>query len=108
VDIDNTICETDGMSYKNSKPIKENIEKINKLFDAGHKIIYWTSRAKGFRNYGYIVPLTIRQLNSWGCKRTSLKFGKPIFDVFIDDKALNSEDFFADTKIKSKGFYTEK
>ena len=29
VDIDNTICKTEGNDYVNSKPIPENIEKIN-------------------------------------------------------------------------------
>lgn len=94
VDIDNTICETDGMNYANSKPITKNIEKINKLYDEGHTVIYWTSRGKGNKNYGYVKPLTIKQLNSWGCKRHKVWFSKPIFDVFIDDKAINSETFF--------------
>lgn len=94
VDIDNTICETNGLKYKDSKPINKNIEKINKLYDADHTIIYWTSRGKGSKNLGYIKPLTSTQLKKWNCKYHELRFNKPIFDVFIDDKAINSDMFF--------------
>ena len=45
VDIDETICITpESRNYKNSKPIRERIEAINRLFDAGNTIIYWTAR----------------------------------------------------------------
>ena len=44
VDIDNTICKTEGMDYSKSSPIFANIEKINKLYDSGNEIIYWTAR----------------------------------------------------------------
>ena len=44
VDIDGTICYTDGSNYKESKPNKERIEIINKLFDEGNEIHYWTAR----------------------------------------------------------------
>ena len=43
VDIDNTICSTNGMEYENSTPIIENIEKVNVLFE-NHTIIMWTAR----------------------------------------------------------------
>ena len=51
VDIDETICRREKSTdfgvvhdYKKAKPIKENIEKINKLYDEGHTIVYWTAR----------------------------------------------------------------
>ena len=48
VDIDETICETPpDRNYKLSNPIKENIKKINDLYDQGHTIIYWTARGTG-------------------------------------------------------------
>ena len=43
VDIDNTICNTNGMDYENSKPIIKNAKKINKLYEK-HEITYWTAR----------------------------------------------------------------
>ena len=47
VDIDETIChykDVDRLGYKNAIPILFNIEKINKLYDKGHEITYWTAR----------------------------------------------------------------
>ncbi len=66
VDIDNTICKTEGTDYKSAMPIKSNIEKINKLFDEGHEIIYWTARGSVTKiNY---FDLTSKQLKTWNCK----------------------------------------
>ena len=46
IDIDNTICKTIGSDYENSIPIQENIEKVNKMYEAGHTITFWTARGK--------------------------------------------------------------
>ena len=37
-DCDDTICKTEGTDYYNSIPYPERIEKINRLYDAGHVI----------------------------------------------------------------------
>ena len=51
VDIDGTICtklcELKGEDYKDSFPLKERIDKVNALYDKGHKIIYMTARGMG-------------------------------------------------------------
>ena len=45
VDIDETICFHDkDRHYPDATPSMENIFKINKLYDAGNKITYWTAR----------------------------------------------------------------
>ena len=45
MDIDETICITPkSRNYSESKPIFKMIEKINKLYDDGNLIVYWTSR----------------------------------------------------------------
>ena len=36
----------------------------------------------------YIKPLTLKQLKIWGVKYHKIYFGKPSFDLFIDDKSL--------------------
>ena len=46
VDIDGTICENVNSYYHNSTPIKNNIDKINRLYDDGNTIIYWTARGR--------------------------------------------------------------
>ena len=94
VDIDETICEYPAeREYDLAIPIKSNIEKLNKLYDEGNTIVYWTARGSvsGLDH----TELTNRQLSEWGVKSHEIKLGKPHYDVFICDKAVNSEVFFA-------------
>ena len=91
VDIDNTICETNGSDYINSKPIFSNIEKINKLYDEGHTIIYWTAR--GAVSKIDHTDLTSSQLKEWGCLFHQLKMNsKPSYDLLICDKTKRIEE----------------
>jgi len=93
VDIDETICVSpENRDYSLATPIKENIEKINKLYDSGDTIVYWTARGTGSGIDWRKV--TEEQFREWGVKYHDLKLGKPIYDLFIDDKNINSETFF--------------
>ncbi len=93
VDIDETICITPkNRNYEMSHPIKENIEKINALYEAGHTIIYWTAR--GTCTGIDWSALVHKQLKEWGAKYHAARCGKPDYDLFICDKAINSETFF--------------
>jgi len=95
VDIDETICRYEGeRSYPTAVPIKENIKKINSLYDEGHTIVYWTARGSVTKIDW--TALTKQQLKDWGAKYSELKLGKPHYDLFICDKAINTEDFFND------------
>jgi len=93
VDIDETICRYEGeRNYPDALPIKENIEKINSLYDTGHTVVYWTAR-------GTVTgidwrPTTEQQLLAWGAKHHELRLGKPHYDLFICDKAISSNEFF--------------
>jgi hypothetical protein len=90
IDIDNTICKTEGNDYQHAIPIPKNIAKINKLYDEGHIIIYWSSR--GMTSGTSWLLLTINQLREWGVKHHSVHLNKPSFDFIIDDKCLKIED----------------
>jgi hypothetical protein len=97
VDIDNTICITPkniltGENlYMLSTPIQKNIDKINKLFDSGHTIVYWTAR--GSTTKCDWKELTIKQLLSWNVKYNRLESNnKPNFDLLIDDKTMRIEE----------------
>lgn len=97
VDIDDTICKASpDLDYTKSTPIKERISKINALFDEGHTIIYWTAR--GTVSGLDWTNVTTKQFEEWGVKYHQLKMKKPAYDLFIDDKNINSERFFADDK----------
>lgn len=93
-DIDGVICKTINSDYKKSKPIKKNIECINKLYKNGYKIIIFTARYMGRTNNNRtlaekkISKLTLFQLKKWDVKYHKIFFGKPSFDLIIDDKAL--------------------
>lgn len=95
VDIDDTICVSptgkDGKrDYTQAVPLNHRIDIINKLYDEGHEIHYWTSR--GMATNRDFTELTKQQLIDWGCKFHSVKMKKPMYDVWIDDKAINPED----------------
>ena len=92
VDIDETICMTpivDGKRhYDLSIPIDKNINKVNKYYDEGHHITYYTSR--GVTTGIDWTELTKNQFEEWGVKYHDVRLDKPSYDVFIDDKALNA------------------
>jgi len=94
VDIDETICFYDGvdrLGYKNAIPNKTNIDKINKLYDEGHEITYWTARGS-FSGIDYL-ELTANQLDKWGCQYHKLSVGeKPNYDLLICDKTKRIEE----------------
>ena len=93
IDIDGTICKTEKSNYHGSIPIKKNIKLFNELYDKGHEIHYWTARGD---NSGLVWDyFTILQLKEWNVKYTSLNMGKPHYDVWIDDKAINVEDIYS-------------
>lgn len=94
-DIDGVICtNTINNDYKLSKPIKKNIKLINKLYQKKYIIKLYTARCMGrtFDNRSkaerMIKNLTKRQLREWNVRFDKLFFGKPSFDILIDDKSL--------------------
>ena len=94
-DIDNVICKTDNTkNYSKSVPIKKNIKVINEAYNNGFNIILYTARYMGRYNGNvskvkkHIKPFTLKQLKKWGVKYHKIYFGKPSFDLFIDDKSL--------------------
>tara|TARA_R100001510_G_C7596702_1_gene164553 strand:+ start:558 stop:872 length:315 start_codon:yes stop_codon:yes gene_type:complete len=96
VDIDETIFNTKKTDYNSSKPIKKNIDIVNKLYDEGHHITMWTARG-AVSGIDWRV-LTEQQLKDFGVKYHELRLDKPFFDIFVDDKTFNSLDFFDDPK----------
>ena len=96
VDIDETICFYEGKRrYDLSVPNYDNIAKINRLYEEGYKIIYWTARGASSKIDS--TEHTKSQLESWGCKYHELVTGtsdnpKPHFDLLIDDKSIRIEE----------------
>ncbi len=91
-DIDGTICSNTDGNYEIAEPFKDRIEKINQLYDDGNSILFFTARGSTTKiNW---KKLTEDQLQEWGVKYTKLIFGKPEADIYIDDKAVDVEEFF--------------
>jgi len=77
--------------YPDAIPLGRNIEKINKLYDEGNTIIYWTARGATTKIDWY--DITKAQLIKWGAKHHELSLDKPHFDMLIDDKAVDITKF---------------
>lgn len=93
-DIDNVICKTKGNNYRKSIPKKNVINKINELYEKGHYIKLFTARYMGRSKDNVFLAkkkgfaFTKKQLKRWKINYHKLIFGKPSYDLFIDDKAI--------------------
>lgn len=90
-DLDGTICTQDLDDYSKAEPFYNVINKINKLYDEGNTIIFFTAR-------GTVTginwrEITEQQLKKWDVRYHKLLFGKPAADIYIDDKAINIKDW---------------
>ena len=101
-DIDGTICSFTNGDYDLATPYVERIEKVNKLYEEGHTIIFQTARGMG-RSKNSVAyartafeDMTREQLKRWGVKFHDLFMGKPSGDVYIDDKGIKDGNFFTD------------
>ena len=94
VDMDETICFYEGeRHYPDAVPNLDRIAQVNKLYEDGNKITYYTAR--GSMSGIDWRETTENQLKSWGCKYHNLSVGeKPHYDLLICDKAINSDKFF--------------
>ena len=105
IDIDGTICKEVG-EVIGRKPYMDRIEKINKLYDEGHTIVYYTARGlKSGRGEQHYRPITEQQLKEWGCKDHELCFKGHNADDFIDARGINAEEFFNDLN-STQRYYT--
>ena len=107
IDIDGTICFTrkPDESYHDVKPIPGAIESIQKLKSEGHYIILHTSRHMKTcdNNLGQITAIQgnvlLPWLNTHEVPYDEIWFGKPLADLYIDDKGTkfnNWKDTYAE------------
>ena len=104
-DIDGTICDTpidkNGKpDYLNASPNLFVRDEINNLYERGNYIIFQTARGKSSgKDWS---ELTLHQLKKWGFKYHELfkMFCKPTADLFIDDKAININDWLNNLPVK--------
>jgi len=96
-DLDNTLVSypcTPG-DYSTVKPIQKNIDLLNYLKKQGHEIVIHTARRMKTHNHNIgkvikdIARITLETLESFQIEYDEIIFGKPIADIYIDDRALN-------------------
>lgn len=96
-DLDNTLVTYPTVSgdYRTVKPITKMIEHAQKLKSEGHTIIIYTARRMETHrnNVGAVIrdigKITIDTLDRFEIPYDELLFGKPIADMYIDDRAVN-------------------
>lgn len=96
-DLDNTLTTYPAIAgdYSTVKPIHKNISLLKKLKDDGHEIIIYTARRMKTHhgNIGKVIKdiagITIDTLERFNIEYDELIFGKPIADIYIDDRAIN-------------------
>ena len=93
-DLDNVICSTKKNYYHKSKPNIKAIKKINFLYEKGYLIKIFTARFMGRSKENKKIAIekgynfTKKQLKKWKVNYHNLIFGKPSYDLFIDDKSI--------------------
>ena len=96
-DLDNTLVTypTVAGDYSTVKPMYKNLSLLKKLRDDGHEIIIYTARRMKTHNGNVgkvikdIASVTIDTLDKFNIEYDELIFGKPIADIYIDDRAIN-------------------
>ena len=93
VDIDGTICSIpEDEDYAKAEPHMDRIQRVNYFYETGNEVIYWTAR--GTETGIDWEALTRKQLKDWGAQYSKLLFGKPYYNLWIDDKCMTAKDFF--------------
>lgn len=100
-DLDDTICRTQNRDYINSTEISAVVSKIHELRETlpGVRIVVHTSRGmascEGNVNEAEAKnrPTVEKWLNDHGIEVDEVIFGKPLADLYVDDKAMTAADF---------------
>jgi len=101
IDLDNTLLRTMGKDYRDSQPINKAIEIVRDLYSKGHFITIFTARGQSSRKDWTLLTKT--QLDKFRIPYNELIVGnKPSYDLIIDDKALNAEDWIEDPNLINK------
>ncbi len=87
VDIDGVLAEAVAdLDYAAAGPIRENVDRVNALYDAGCEIVLFTARGTATgQDWGEV---TRGQMERWGLRYHELHFGKPAADYYIDDRLV--------------------
>ena len=99
IDLDGTICENkkDNQTYQDVLPMPCAVKRLNEYKEKWYYIIIYTARnmLTHNNNIGNIIanqgPILFEWLKKHNIPYDELLFGKPVADIYIDDKALKFE-----------------
>lgn len=98
-DLDDTICVHKNRDYVNAKPIEATIEKMRLMKQAGWEIVIYTARGQ-VSCKGDLAEIERRNrsvVEDWlernNVPYDTLLFGKPLGDLYVDDKGFSLTDF---------------
>lgn len=98
IDMDGTICEEKRQFSRCLAAPKDGaVAAINGLYESGHTIIIYSSRT--WIEY----EMTVDWLARHGVKYHQLVMGKPVGDVWIDDRAVTCKDNWAEIAKQLQG-----
>lgn len=100
-DLDDTICRTANRDYVNSTEISAVVSKMREMRKTlpDVEIIVHTSRGMASCNGDVEAaekknrPTIEKWLSEHGIKVDGIIFGKPLADLYVDDKAMTAEDY---------------
>lgn len=87
IDIDGTILP-EGPTFDRylKSPFEGAVQKVNRLVQSGHTVFFFTGRS--WSEY----DITYKWLTDNGFVFSYLICGKPIYDIFVDDRSINGFD----------------
>lgn len=87
IDLDGVLCySVPPEKYDHARPIVENIKKVNKLYENGHRIIIYTARG------WFLYDMTSNWLIKNGVKFSQLVMGKLYAHAYVDDLNYSLDD----------------
>jgi hypothetical protein len=90
VDFDKTLTTGEGPNYWQEEamehPDEDMVQWVNDKYHEGHIIIVWTARPWSQ------APEVAAFLTRWGVEFNGIRCDKGGADIYIDDKAINTEE----------------
>lgn len=101
IDLDDTLSFTRCRDWQNSKPIQAAVERVREIQGKIPSVEVWIHTSRGMNSCkGDVAKAEERYrssieelLKTFGVKVDGIIFGKPLADLYVDDKAMSAEEF---------------
>lgn len=111
IDLDDTLSKTENRDYEHSQPIQSVIDKLDEVRATFPNVEVVLHTARGMNSCKGNVemaekknrPAIERFLQRYGIKVDRIIFGKPLGDLYIDDKAMAAHNFAISTIERYEG-----